>query len=376
MRWGPVSCFAEDDLYTTKWGDFANRDIEKFFFGKIDGEGKSAVEHFSDFTFGEGSYEAFDGLLPYMSAQKLRTPKGLGFLNQLAGLSDPNHTLMLLQRMQNMFCAIWAECVWQIADASNSATKFIISDQPVVVYNRERFPGSRHCAGFNDADIREVATHTYFPLSLNKILILTNLTWVRDPYQNPHNIRQNPRFFRDTTFNFLDIQGDRFLTEEEVLEINYITKSRALRYVAAAEKEWLYPEKKLRSTHWRKLGNGQLLMPEPRHIHGGGETLIGYGDGSSDAFDTYGHRPGQRGYRDANRDAREMDTLERFKAEWSAMHGPNYRGLTHSYTFEGSAARTSVTDEFHSVLVAIDREFSKQKGERSRRRRLLRSPAK
>src|SRR5580704_14975975 len=33
LRWGPDSCFAEDGLYTTKWGAEENVDIEKFFFG-------------------------------------------------------------------------------------------------------------------------------------------------------------------------------------------------------------------------------------------------------------------------------------------------------------------------------------------------------
>jgi hypothetical protein len=39
------------------------------------------------------------------------------------------------------------------------------------------------------------------------------------------------------------------------MEINYITKKRAYRYVAAAEKEWLYPERYLPTTHWNKLGS-------------------------------------------------------------------------------------------------------------------------
>nr|MCH9765410.1 DUF4238 domain-containing protein [Alphaproteobacteria bacterium] len=33
LHWGPRKCFAQDDLYTTRWGSIENRDIEKFFFG-------------------------------------------------------------------------------------------------------------------------------------------------------------------------------------------------------------------------------------------------------------------------------------------------------------------------------------------------------
>ena len=47
---GPVSCFAQDDLYTVKWGAWENVDIEKLFFGRIDREGKAAVEYFTDYT--------------------------------------------------------------------------------------------------------------------------------------------------------------------------------------------------------------------------------------------------------------------------------------------------------------------------------------
>ena len=59
-------------------------------------------------------------------------------------------------------------------------------------------------------------------------------------------------------------QVGRKLSEDEVLQINYITKRRAFRYIAAAEREWLYPERRVSTDHWKKLGDGLLLMPEPR----------------------------------------------------------------------------------------------------------------
>jgi hypothetical protein len=177
----PTSCFAEDDLYTTKWGVEENVDIEKFFFGRVDTEGKPAVEFFSDFQFDDPRQEAaFYGLMNYMSVQKLRTPKGLGWLSNLPEGRDRNQRLLLLQRLQNIYCATWSNCIWLLADATKSTTKFIISDHPVTVYNRACFPGSEWCRGFNDPDIRMVATHTYFPLSIEKVLILTNLAWVRN----------------------------------------------------------------------------------------------------------------------------------------------------------------------------------------------------
>jgi len=370
LNWGPVNCFAEDDLYTVKWGSIENTDIEKFFFGSIDGNGKTAVEHFSNFQLNDQSNQAFENLLRFMSVQKLRTPKGLGYLRSIASTNDSNEILLLIQRIRDLYCAIWTECIWQIADASQSETKFILSDHPVVVYNRECFPDSKWCTGFNEPDIRYVATHTYFPLSLDKILILTNLSWVRDPYQNPMTWRPNPNLFRGAIFNFLDIQFDRHLNQEEVTEINYITKRRALRYVAAAKKEWLNPENALLDDHWRKLGDGYLFMPDPRHIHGGGEIIIGYEGGQSDAFSAYGHKPWQKGYKDPERDKRELEALHRFKAEWSRMFGPDYRGLSRHFHLGGKDPPKCVSAEFHKHELDYDKKYRDRVGERQRRRSL------
>lgn len=280
-HWAPDSVFAEDDLYTTRWGHITNTEIEKFFFGQIDNGAPAALDYFANFEDPDYSNEvAFKKLMTYMSLQKLRTPKGLANFAAQTKAENANQTLLRLQTFQNLYCAIWTESVWQIADASASPTKFIISDHPVTVYNRACPPLSKWCIGRNDPDIRMHATHTYFPLSLNKLLILTNLSWVRNPYQNELKLRPNPNFFRDTVFSFLSIQIGRKLTEDEVLEINYITKRRANRYIAAAERDWLYPEKQLSSDHWKKFGNGYLLMPEPRLLVMGGEILIGYKGGS------------------------------------------------------------------------------------------------
>jgi hypothetical protein len=266
-----------------------------------------------------------------MSVQKLRTPKGLAYVASLGHSKHKNITLIALQNIQHVFCATWTECVWQIADASNSPTKFIISDHPVTVYNRACPPLSKYCVGFSDTDIRRAATHTIFPLSLDKVLILTNLNWVRDPYQNETKIRPNPQLFREAMFKFTDIQTGRFLTEDEVLMINMIIKRRAYRYVAAADKDWLYPERHVSTDHWKKLGGGYLLMPEPRLILMGGEILIGYRNGRSDAFSEYGHKPWQKGYKDAAREQRETAALYRFQAEWALLRGPRYTAEDFSF---------------------------------------------
>src|SRR6185369_8944063 len=145
--------------------------------------------------------------------------------------------LRKMLELRNLYCAIWTEAIWLIADASQSNTKFIISDHPVTIYNRACPPDSDLCQGFNDPEIWLQASQTIFPLSLEKVLILTNLSWVRNPYQSEIKLRPNPRPLRNAIFKYTDIQTLRHLSEQEVQEINYITKSRALRYIAAGKEE-------------------------------------------------------------------------------------------------------------------------------------------
>jgi Protein of unknown function (DUF4238) len=333
-EWSPDNIFAESDLYTTRWGEISNTEIEQFFFGQLDARGLHAVDCFGRFDDPTSIEEAtFQDFLRYISVQKLRTPKGLANLAALSKSAGQNMTLMMLQRIQDIFCATWTECVWQIADASNSPTKFIISDHPVTIYNRACPPLSDQCLGHNDPDIRMAASHTIFPLSLNKALLLTNLNWARDPYQNEKTIRPNPQLFRTAIFKLTSIQTGRMLSEDEVLQINMIIKRRAYRYLAGADKEWLYPEKRVSTDHWKKLGGGYLLMPEPRLLFMGGEILIGYEGGSSDAFGEYGHKPWQEGFKDDQRFKRETAALYRFKAEYAMLKGAQY--IARDFEFGG-----------------------------------------
>lgn len=323
-EWSPKKVFSEDDLYTVQWGHDTNTEIERFFFGPLDNSAPSSIDFFANFTHPNYSHDAFNPLLIYMSVQKLRTPKGLANLSESHDMSDKRQVLLLMQDIAHIHCAIWTECVWQIADASESETKFIISDHPVTVYNRACPAGSRYCQGARDPDIAYQATHTFFPLSIDKILILTNLSWVRNPYQRELRLRPNPEPFREAIFSFLDIQTDRKLLEDEVRQINVITKSRAYKYIAGAKKEWLFPEKTLSNTRWNKLGDGYLLMPEPRIMAYGEETRIGYESGRSEAFSEYGHKPWQKGFDGTKRMDKEMKSFERFKADWAMKRGAAY----------------------------------------------------
>lgn len=349
-RWGPKRCFCQEDLYTSKIGSIFSTDIEKKFFSRIDDTGSQAIEFWSNLNRYGIDENNFNTLIQYMTLQRLRTPKGLAYIAAKTQSRSHNLVLRYLQQLQWLYGAIWAEAEWAIADASESNTKFIISDNPVTVYNIGCFPGSAICKPPGDPEPWLAATHTYFPLSLDKILILTNTTWVRNPYGNPLKARPNPSPARSTIFKTTKIQTGRSLSEQEVREINYITKKRALRYIASPVEEWLYPEKYLSTTHWSKLGRGLLFMPDPREVEFSSQIIVGgYKDGRpADVWDEYGRRPGQSTFNDEKFRAKEWRTFHAFKGEFARLMGPERRGVAHSI---GTRHRTADSPEHHASLL-------------------------
>ena len=357
LKLGQVRCFCEEDLYTARLRSFKSTEIERLFFGEIDRIGKHAVKWWSDFNYEDFkvSDEAFKGLLRYMSVQKLRTPKGLDYLKSLQKNSDKNFVLMAMQRFRDLHCSIWAETVWAIVDASASSARFIISDHPVTVYNRECFPSSRHCKYPADPAVWQSGTHTLFPLSPSKLLIMTNLSWVRNPYQKGYKNRPNPNPLRPARFfDMQAVQIGRVLSEVEVHQMNFIIKKRARRYIAAGQKEWLYPEDHIPSDHWRKLDDRYLLMPDPRAISFTQEMIAGFKDGGFVAFDEYGRRPGQQEYNDESRAEIEWKTFHAFQGEFARLFGPCRRGLAMEL---GRLDPKEDDPDFHNYHLEMERKY-------------------
>lgn len=332
-RWGPVLCFCEEDLYTTRFGAWISTEIEQRFFGEVDDRGRQAVAYWAEYDHQKIEHAAFNDMIRYMTLQKLRTPKGLAFLSAVARSSDRNAVLFLMQKLQGMYGALWAEAEWAIADASESETKFIVTDHPVTMYNLGCFPGSKWCREWRDPDPAMSGTHTVFALSADKLLILTNTSWVRNPYGDPRKPRPNPNLGRSGVFKFTDVHTGRKLKEEEVCAINYVLKRRAYRYLAATKEEWLFPERHLASTHWSTLGDGLLFMPDPRSIGFSGEIIMGgFPDGRpAEIWDEYGRRPGQRGFKDERLRDKEWKTFHAFQGEFARIHGPQHRGCSHQF---------------------------------------------
>ncbi len=365
QRWGVDRCFTQTDLYTTRFGDFESTDIEKFFFGRVDNDGRPAIDYFDSFEHPSVDEKAFHNLLNFMSIQKLRTPKGLGYLSNKASLRDKNAILFAMQKYQQLHCAIWTEAVWAIVDASESSTKFIISDHPVTVYNEDCFPASDFCRGYGDPEIWMLGTHTLFALSLNKALVLTNLSWVRNPYVNGLRLRPHPDPFRAAMFNYTAIQTGRKLTELEVIQINYIIKKRALRYIAAAKEDWLYPESRLQSTHWRKLNERYLFMPDPRSVVFSNGILVGYKERPADIFDEYGRRPGMQGFKDKVRRDIEWKTFLAFQGEYARLFGPKRRGVGYEL---GRIQNLEDSPEYHQYHLGLEGKYKGNAGLARQRR--------
>lgn len=358
LRWGPRNCFCEHDLYTTKYGAWISTEIEERFFGPLDASARDSLDYFANFTHPSAEGEHFQRLMLYMSIQKLRTPKGMQFLSALTRQTDKNRILQQLQRLQRIFCAIWAECIWSIADASTSAVKFLVSDHPVTVYNQACFPASEWCRGFRDPDIWQMGTHTIFPLTHDKLLILTNLSWIRYPYGNALKQRPNPDPFRSAIFNFMQIQTGRTLTTEEVQAVNYIIKMRAFRYIAAQEKEWLYPERALKAPQWDNFGKSYLLMPDPRAVTFSSEIIIGYKNDAADFFDAYGRRPWHSDYDDKAQHNREWETFHAFQGEFARLFGPKRRGQAFAF---GKVDDEQDSDDYHKHHLSLEQKCKKHR---------------
>lgn len=315
--WGPNRCFRLDDLYTVKLGVFSNDEIERRFFGPIDNEGKKAVEFYADFSMRSGFGEAFNALLPYMDAQRFRTPRGLDWLKSLPIVRDRNSALVAMQQVFQFHATMWTEGVWEIVKARKSPTKFLLTDQPVTFYNAKAFPMSANCRYPGDVGLDKIGTRTLFPLGLDSCLIITHVQLVRNPWENPRKPRVNARSYVPTMCDLSRTQFGRELEEDEVRRINLILKQRATRYVAAIDEEWLYPEKTASTKHWSKLDDEWFLLPHLYKVPFSGGIVTGNEDGSSWAMDEHGRTPDHPDYRDQNLHDKEWAKHLEARVAWA-----------------------------------------------------------
>jgi hypothetical protein len=286
---GPANCFKQDHLYTLYFGEYETDALEKLFFGHIDSTGERAVSFFSNYDLREGTATAFKSIINYLSAQLFRTPKGLRMLQAITRQGDHQKTLQILHSVGQLYSTIWTESVWSVRHCKNLSTKLIISDSPVTFYNRRVYPLSEEVTTFGMAMIERIGTQTLFPLDSDHCLSITNLQYVRNPKINPLKVRENPRYFAPAHFDLRKVQRGHPLDEQEVLAINYILKKHAHRYIAAFDKNWLFPEKHIINKNWSKLGGDKFaLQPDPRLVSFTTATISG-NDHASWGYNEYGH---------------------------------------------------------------------------------------
>lgn len=312
---GPKMCFKQDHLYTLVFGERATDVIEKRFFGDLDRRGDEAVRFFENYSYREGAHEAFPAMLDYLAAQLFRTPKGLQLIRVLARAQDHQRALHALLSYWDLYKTIWHEGVWEVFHCKNSPTKFILSDSPVTTYNKRVFPGSAEVLRFGIALFERVGTHLLFPLGPEHCLCVTNLQYVRNPKANLTKFRENPRYYGQGLFDLRKVQRGREISEDEVIAVNHVLKTNALRYVASSREDWLYPEKRLKEKFWPKVGGPYFLHPDPRKVSFTTAIISGGGKGPSLGTNEYGH------YDIDNKRAKELraiewNTFQAAKAAW------------------------------------------------------------
>jgi len=332
MPWGPARCFAEDHLYSIRLGPWASDMVEHGFFKQIDDGGKLGVEFFSEFEINDRMEEAWHGIMYFMDAERYRTPRGLTQLVKLTGVDNRNALLLELERIYQQNATMWTEGIWEVVKATNSKTKFLLTDNPVTFYNSRAFPGSPMMSHPNDAALAWVGTRTIFPLDLDTCLIITHREFTRNPWKPPMRGRINARTYSHCIFNAQQVQTGRILEEDEVLRLNFILKKRADRYVAACDEAWLYPERHT-SMSWSKLDDDWFMLPNLFELHLGGTILVGSKDGRSAGWDEYGFAREHPRFEKRERDEDRMH--RRAQREWGVRRLLRSVGISNHFHHRG-----------------------------------------
>jgi len=319
-RRGPDACFYVDDLYTLRFGAEETDEMERVFFGAIDNRGHDAVSRFAEYNGATDSIvKAFNSMVLYMGAQRFRTPRGLENIKRLARSADrytvANAALITMADRFQEYTTMWSEAVWELVSATQSPTKFIVTDNPVTFYCKIVFPSEWTYP--HDVNLKQIGTRTLFPLGSDSCLVITHLQLVRNPWSTPTMFRENARSYDRTLKHLGEIQYGRELEEDEVVRVNYILKRRATRYVAAAEEAWLYPERRLSATDWAGLDDDWFLLPHLWRVSFTTGIMAGGGKSRPFACDEYGFKPWDFRYQDTRRREAEWETFERAKRDWA-----------------------------------------------------------
>jgi hypothetical protein len=317
---GPDAHFFEPDLYTIRWLGRTDDVIERMLFGAIDTKGKIAIEAWLSEDW-DTVHETYWHVYEFMDALRLRTPKGLRFVQALTQRPDQLGLMVAMQELRRMHCVMWAEGCLEIVRAPAGSAGFIFSDHPVTLFNRHVFPGDPSVPLGHDPSLHWQGTQTLFPFDRERLYILTHVEYAHSPGPaKARKPRTNSRYFDPSNpmVRYDDCIRTRTLTEQQVREANYIIKTRANRYIAGRTEDDLYPERHLKSTAWHKLG-AFLLPPKHKVIKQSGYTVMRMNDGSYHFQDQFGRRPKSKAEFDRELErAQEME--ETFKLILAKHH--------------------------------------------------------
>lgn len=293
-RLAPKSCFWSEDLYTTRFGPLINDEIERYLFGSIDDRGAKALRAFAANDL-QGVHKFFQAFFDYLNAQVLRTPKGLDWIKSKYPALTQIDLMVEMQALRQMHCTMWCEGVREIVSAENSDIKFIVTDHPVTFFNVACPLDSMNCVYPNEPALEFTGTQTVFALDADHCLVLSHLEYAKNPTTAG---LMEPRTHARSYGNSL-VRTDAFITSrklarEEVASINYLLKARACKYIAASEKDWLFPEAYRKPT-WSDISK-VLLPPKNELWHFGGEIYVKYKDGSVRYQDEFGRTSGAHKY--------------------------------------------------------------------------------
>ncbi len=304
---GAHKLFQYDGLYSVALRGVREDVLERFVFGPLDDKGARAnqlfciwptsrgIGHHGDYpeSFGNPGHRMHD-LVEFMNAQTARTPRGIAQIKldlaRRGQIGAHNNVIMrYLQQRRFQNCTVWAEGVWEIFSARNSAIKFILSDDPVVIYNCDCYPETDMCRFPKTPHPFWRGSRVIYPLSPEAVLVISHVEHADDPSRTKaRRDRRNARSNDDVLINFSDIQNYREFDEIAVSKINYVIKIRSVRYIASIHESHLFPERLVNMPRWCDID--QLFYSEHGSSRGSTEMMVSYRDGTILHSNAFGER--------------------------------------------------------------------------------------
>ena len=112
------------------------------------------------------------------------------------------------------------------------------------------------------------------------------------------------------------------------------------------------------------LGQGYLLIPDPRSVTFGREVIVEYENNSAEVFDEYERMPGQFGFEDKRKVTREWPTYLAFQGDFVRRFSPARRGVTYKF---GQLDASVDSANFLRYNLSLERYKRSSKNRRRRR---------